>query len=219
MRVGVGVVPAGPMVASVQVGLPAPLRGGERVVRSAIVKAQVTGSVPIGVEGLEGDRQADRRVHGGPDKAVYAYAAEDYRWWSAQLDRADPLRPGTFGENLTTVGLDLGSSALGDRWRVGSVVLEVAQPRSPCAKLGMRMGDPCFPDRFTAAARPGAYLRVLVPGSLAAGDPIEVDPAPPPTVTISEVFAAPRDVDLARRVLADPRVPASWASMAARRMR
>src|ERR1041384_1992507 len=107
---------------------------------SAIGKAPVEG--PVRVEGvnLAGDDQADRRVHGGPDKAVYAYASADAAFWSGELGRA--LGPGTFGENLTTAGLDVSGAVVGERWRIGTVELEVCQPRLPCNKLALRPGGP-----------------------------------------------------------------------------
>jgi MOSC domain-containing protein YiiM len=125
---------------------------------------------------------ADRSVHGGPDKAVYAYAAEDLAWWAEALDR--PVQPGTFGENLTTVGMDLAGAVVGERWAVGTTVLEVTQPRIPCYKLGIRMGDPQFPRRFAAAGRPGAYLRIIDGGAIAAGDTIRVISRPTHDVTV-----------------------------------
>src|SRR3954469_3750355 len=117
---------------SVNVGRPQPvgLRRG-RTVRSAIGKAPVDGRVRVAGVNLEGDDQADRRVHGGPDKAVYAYASEDTAWWSAELGR--DLGPAIFGENLTTEGVDVSGAVIGERWRVGTVELQVAQPRLPCA--------------------------------------------------------------------------------------
>ena len=136
---------------------------------SAISKEPVAGRVAAGPEGLDGDEQADLRVHGGPDKAVYAYAEEDTAWWEAELGR--PLGPGAFGENLTVAGLDVTGAVIGERWRVGTTELEVCQPRQPCSKLGIRFGDPRMVKRFAQVARPGAYLRVLVPGQLGAGDP------------------------------------------------
>ena len=122
---------------------------------------------------LDGDDQADRSVHGGPDKAVYAYAIEETRKWEAELGRQ--LGPGAFGENLTIAGIDVSGALLGERWRVGSTLLEVVQPRLPCFKLGLRLGDPSFVKRFGQASRPGAYLRIVVEGDVGAGDAVEVD--------------------------------------------
>ena len=129
-----------PRIVSVNVGTPRQIsvRRG-RPMMSAIVKEPVEG--PVRVEGvnLAGDDQADRRVHGGPDKAVYAYAREDSDWWADELRRE--IADGMFGENLTTEGIDVSGAVIGERWRVGSVVLEVCQPRLPCSKLGLRFGD------------------------------------------------------------------------------
>jgi MOSC domain-containing protein YiiM len=202
-----------PSVRSVNVGLPRQVEWRGRLVTSAIWKDPVSGPVDVQGVNLVGDDQADRRVHGGPDKAVYAYASEDYEWWSATTD---PLAPGTFGENLTTFGLDLRECRVGDRWRVGSCVLEVAQPRQPCFKLGIRMGDDTFPGRFTDAGRPGAYLRVVMAGTVAAGDPIEIVAAEEPALTLAEVAAEVKDVDLLRRIRDDVRVPEGWRRSAAR---
>ena len=135
---------------------------------TAIWKLPVSGRVAVRGVNLVGDDQADRHAHGGPDKAVYAYAREDYAWWERQLDRT--LDPGMFGENLTTERIDLTDALVGERWRVGSAVLQVTSPRVPCWKLGVRMGDPRFPARFAAAGRPGAYLAILEEGEIGAGD-------------------------------------------------
>jgi MOSC domain-containing protein YiiM len=137
---------------------------------------------------LRGDDQADRSVHGGPDKAVYAYGAEDAEAWEAELGRV--LGPGAFGENLTVRGLPVSEAVIGERWAVGSTLLEVAQPRLPCFKLGIRMGDPGFLKRFARSGRPGAYLRVLREGDIGAGDPIEVVSRPSHGVTSALVARA-----------------------------
>jgi len=182
-----------------------------RPLMSAIHKAPVEGRVAAGPEGLDGDEQADLRVHGGPDKAVYAYAAEDTAWWEAELGRA--LGPGAFGENLTVEGLDVTGAIIGERWRVGSTELEVCQPRQPCSKLGIRFGDPLMVRRFAEVARPGAYLRVVVPGELGAGDAIEVVSRPPHDVSIGLVFRAiMHDDALAARAAAAPELPAPLAA-------
>jgi MOSC domain-containing protein YiiM len=160
-------------VLSVNVGRPRPVDTGRRTVRTAIWMAPVEGRVGVRGVNLDGDEQADLRVHGGPDKAVYAYAVEETREWEAELGRE--LGPGAFGENLTTAGIDVSGALLGERWRIGTTVLEVTEPRLPCFKLGLRMGDPSFVRRFAQASRPGAYLRIVEEGELGAGDAIEVD--------------------------------------------
>lgn len=173
---------------SVNVGAAVPLTLGRRTVESGIVKAPVSGRVRVEGVNVAGDDQADRSVHGGPDKAVYAYADEDYRWWSAGLGVA--LDPGTFGENLTVRGIDVSGAVVGERWEVGTALLEVAQPRIPCYKLAMRMGDPVFVSRFAAANRPGAYLRIVRPGEIGAGDTVRVVSRPDHGVTVAEVSRA-----------------------------
>ena len=160
---------------SVNVGRPRLVDTGRRAVSTAIWKAPVEGRVAVRGVNLEGDDQADRSVHGGPDKAVYAYAIEETRQWDAELGRE--LGPAAFGENLTTEGIDVSGALVGERWRVGTTLLEVVQPRLPCFKLGLRMGDPTFVRRFGQASRPGAYLRIVEEGELGAGDAVEVDVA------------------------------------------
>jgi len=198
-------------VVSVNVGTPQPvgLRRG-RPVRSAIAKAPVEGRVRVEGVNVAGDDQADRRVHGGPDKAVYAYAAEDTAWWDAELGRA--LGPGAFGENLTVAGVDVSGAVVGERWRIGTVELEVCQPRFPCFKLGLRFGDPKMLKRFTRAERPGAYLRIRREGELGAGDAVEVADRPAHGVTVALVARAVMiDAALLARAAAAPELPADLA--------
>jgi MOSC domain-containing protein YiiM len=205
-------------VASVNVGSVRTVRLGPREVPTGIWKSPVTGRIRIRGVNLEGDHQADRSVHGGPDKAVYAYAGEDLAWWSDEVGRR--LEPGTFGENLTTVGIDLARAVIGERWAVGTAVLEVTQPRIPCFKLGIRMGDPTFPRRFAQAARPGAYLAVVEEGRLGAGDPIRVVSTPAHGVTIGLVERAYHaDRSLAHRLFDAPELPGSWRDWASRVLR
>ena len=202
-----------PRIVSVNVGRPRTVEWHGRKVRTAIFKDPVDGPVLASDVNLSGDDQADRRVHGGPDKSVYAYAAGDYAWWESQL--GEPLGPGTFGENLTTDGIDLVQSSIGDRWHVGEAVLEVAQPREPCFKLGIRMGDADFVGRFEEARRPGAYLRILKAGMVAAGDAITVVPAAPPGIRLVELLDDPTP-EFLQRLLSDGRVPRGWRHAAAR---
>jgi len=197
---------------SVNVGRPQQLsvRRG-RPLMSAIGKAPVEG--PVRVEGVNvaGDDQADRRVHGGPDKAVYAYALEEIRQWEDELGR--PLGAAAFGENLTTEGIDVSGALVGERWRIGTTLLEVVQPRLPCFKLGLRMGDPAFVKRFALASRPGAYLRIVEEGELGAGDAVEVLDRPEHGVTIAMVSDAVfKDRSLAARVLEAPQLSAETAA-------
>jgi MOSC domain-containing protein YiiM len=181
-------VTASGLLVSVNTGAVGPLTAGRRTVESGIVKSPVAGRVRVEGSNVAGDRQADLRVHGGPDKAVYAYAEEDYAWWGRGLGTR--LAPGTFGENLTVSGLAVSGAVVGERWEVGTALLEVAQPRLPCYKLGMRMGDPVFVARFAAANRPGAYLRIVEAGEICAGDAIRVVDRPAHGVTVAEVSRA-----------------------------
>jgi len=200
-----------PTVRSVNVGRPRQLsvRRG-RPLMSSIGKAPVEGRLRVEGINVAGDEQADRRVHGGPDKAVYAYASEDAAWWEAELARSLP--PGMFGENLTTEGLDVSGAVVGERWSVGSVELEVCQPRLPCSKLALRFGDPLMVRRFGEAARPGAYLRIAREGELGAGDAIGVVSRPEHGITVRDVFVA---ILLDEALLADaaaaPELPAGLA--------
>ena len=196
---------------SVNVGRPQPVglhRG--RPVRSSIAKAPVSGRVRVEGVNVAGDDQADRRVHGGPDKAVYAYAREDTAWWERELGRE--LGPGAFGENLTVEGVDVSGALIGERWRLGTVELEVCQPRFPCFKLGLRFGDPQMLKRFTRAGRPGAYLRIVREGEIGAGDAIEVTDRPDHGVTIALVARAVSiEPVLLEFAAAAPALPASLA--------
>ena len=146
-------------------------------------------------------------------KAVYAYAVEDYKWWQTQLDR--PLQHAEFGENLTTEGIDVTSALIGERWQIGSLLLEVSEPRVPCWRLGARMGDPRFPRRFTAAGRPGAYLRILVEGELGAGDEIRVVARHAHELSIGDMFRIyTRDRQEAHRLLAVSEISDAWTRWA-----
>ncbi|HYH90815.1 MAG TPA: MOSC domain-containing protein [Solirubrobacteraceae bacterium] len=168
-------------VVSVNVGRPAPLRTGRRVVESAIVKAPVEGPVAVRGVNLEGDDQADRSVHGGPDQAVYAYASEDIARWNDELGLE--LGPGAFGENLTLAGVDVSGARIGERWRIGTVELRVTGPRIPCFKLEARIGVRGFQKRFLHAGRPGAYFAIVQEGALQAGDAVEIVHRPDHAVT------------------------------------
>jgi len=202
-----------PRVESVNVGPVRTTTWRGRPERTGIWKVPTADRIAVEGVNLVGDDQADRRLHGGPDKAVYAYAVEDYGWWRASVG---PLEPGTFGENLTTSGIDLNSARVGDRWRIGTAQLEVAQPRTPCFKLGIRMGDDDFPRRFREAGRPGVYLRIVEPGHLQAGDAIEVVPGHPPGVPIGAFTGDGLTADVVQLIGSDPRVPEVWREAARR---
>lgn len=161
--------------------------------RTAIDKRPVEGPVEVGALGLRGDQVGDTKHHGGVDQAVYAFAREDLDWWAAELGH--PIRDGLFGENLTTQGVDVNEAEVGERWRIGTVELEVASVRIPCNDFKNWMGLGGFTNRgwvkrFTQVGRPGPYLRVVTEGVLAAGDGIEVVHRPGHGVTVTTMFRA-----------------------------
>src|SRR5581483_2066464 len=183
-------------VISVNIGVPGPNLGEDGGL-TAIDKRPAAGPVLVtapdpgvaGGVGLAGDLVFDKRVHGGPDQAVYAYAREDLDLWQAEIEAA--LRNGVFGENLTTEGIDVNGALVGERWRVGrDAVLEVSGPRIPCRTFQGWMGRPGWIKRFTRAARPGSYLRVVQPGEVRAGDEVEIVYRPGHRVTVAVVFRA-----------------------------
>ncbi|GII55012.1 sulfurase [Planotetraspora thailandica] len=202
-------------IISVNVGRAVPAEWAGDVGRTAIDKKAAGGRVAVHGNGLEGDERADVAHHGHPDQAVYAYAREDHDWWQAQLGR--DLHDGAFGENLTTSGADLTGALIGERWRVGTAVLEVTAPRVPCATFRGWMGEKGWVKRFTQAGRPGAYFRVIEEGELGAGDAIEVLDRPAASVTIGEAFAAYHgDQDALRRLLAYQGHGEKWDKIAER---
>lgn len=162
---------------------------------TAIDKRPVEGPVRVRVLGLHGDLQADRKHHGGEDKAVYAYSQEDADHWAALLGR--DIAPGSvFGENLRTTGICASGAVIGERWQVGQrVVLEVTSPRMPCATFGRYLDEPSWVRRFTQEGRAGVYLRVVTGGDIAAGDPIAVVHRPAHGITVQQVFRGP-DADM-----------------------
>jgi MOSC domain-containing protein YiiM len=173
-------------VVSVQVGQIAAL--GRDGVPSAFIKRPVTGAVMVDKLGLVGDQQADLRVHGGADKAVYCYPIEHYARWREMLrGKEDRLVPGGFGENLTTQGLDEGQVCVGDIFQIGRARVQVTQPRQPCFKLALRFEDPQMIKAMVRNGFSGWYLRVLEPGSLEAGASIELLDRPNPTWSISRL--------------------------------
>lgn len=201
-----------PVVLSVNVGLIQELKWRDDTVRTAIGKQPVAGPVALRGVKIVGDDQADKKVHGGPDKAVYAYAREDYDFWAAR--EKFTIHPALFGENLTVQGLDLAAAVIGERWRIGTALLEVAQPRLPCATLAMRVGDPEFPKRFQASLRTGAYLRIIEEGELKAGDSIRIVERPTHNVTIRLIAECATDHSKLPAILAAPQLPAKWRKRA-----
>jgi MOSC domain-containing protein YiiM len=195
-------------VLSVNVGRVREFEYNGRPAKSAIWKSPAVGRIAARGVNLAGDDQADRKAHGGPDKALYAYAIEDARWWEHEIGRA--LAYGEFGENLTTEGINVNDALVGERWQIGTMVLEVSEPRIPCWRLGVRMNDKTFPRRFTEALRPGAYLRIVIEGDVGAGDEIWVQ-RPDHDLTIRDVFRIyTRDHAEVERLLAVPQMSESW---------
>lgn len=176
-------------IVSVNVGRPQALPWRGQLVTTAIFKSPVEGSVRLVGNNFEGDEQADRRVHGGPNKAVYAYDRAHYDFWKTEMPGYDFV-DGNFGENLTTEGLTDDTVRLGDEFRLGNAVLMAVQPRFPCAKLGLRFNDVGMTKRFAQALRHGIYFRVVEEGTVRAGDAIAlVKPSVLP-VTIQDVVNA-----------------------------
>jgi MOSC domain-containing protein YiiM len=196
-------------VLSVNVGMPREFDYAGRAAKSAIWKSPVTGRVAARGVNLAGDDQADRKAHGGYDKAVYAYSVEDARWWQERIGR--PFAHAEFGENLTTEGIEVNDALIGERWSVGTAILEVSEPRIPCWRLGVRMNDDQFPRLFTEALRPGAYLRIVTEGDVGTGDEIRLVERPRTDLTIRDVFRIyTRDRREAGRLLAAPQMSDAW---------
>jgi len=197
-------------IVSVNVGQKRTVTHGGQTFETSIYKDPVQGPVLVRGVNLAGDDQADRLVHGGVDRAVYAYSAEDYAWWAAELGRA--LAPGTFGENLTVEGVAVSEATVGERWAIGDEVeLEVSSPRVPCYKLAAKMDDPRFIKRFASALRPGSYLRITREGALRAGDAVRVVHRPTHgirVVDVARIYLFDRH-DLAD-LLRAPQLGAEW---------
>jgi MOSC domain-containing protein YiiM len=207
---------ATPRLVSVNVGRPRVVESDSREISTAIWKQPVVGRVEVRGVNLAGDEQADLSVHGGPDKAVYAYALEETTEWEAEVGRE--LGAGAFGENLTTTGVDVSGAVIGERWRVGTTLLEVVQPRFPCFKLGIRMNDPGFVRRFAHGSRPGAYLRIVEEGELGAGDEVAIEERPDHGVTSRLVYDAVLvDKTLVPKALQAPELIPSLRGMLAQR--
>lgn len=212
-------------VVSVNVGRPTDLviKGRER--KTGIFKEPQEGLVPISGITVGDDVQMDTKHHGGTYKAVYAYASEDYSWWSEEL--GIQLGPGTFGENITTEGLDLTNALIGEQWRLGTAIIEVSEPRTPCSTLASRMrelGVKSFAKRFAQARRLGPYFLIVEEGHVASGDPIEVIHRPDHGVTHTEIADLALRMDKARGeevALAFPRAEQreDWLSFVRQRLR
>lgn len=198
---------------SVNVGLPRPIDTPNGPVLSGIFKSPTEKRVEVRRHNLDGDGQADLSAHGGENKAIYGYPHEHYPTWAAELGRGD-LGPGQFGENLTTKGLLETEVYVGDLFRIGSSVLQVSQPRSPCFKLGIRMSDPTFVRRFLRSGRPGFYFRVVQEGALQLGDGIERIERGEIGITVYEIwdlsFGEANDPERLRAALSIPTLGPEW---------
>jgi MOSC domain-containing protein YiiM len=181
--------------------------------RTAIDKRPVPGPADVGRLGLAGDEQVDKPDHGGYEQALYAYAREDLDWWVEQLGRE--LTGGSFGENITTGGLDVTGALIGEVWQLGSAVVQVTAPRIPCAVFAGWLGERQWVKRFADAGRPGAYLRVLTEGRVGPGDPVAVLSRPAERVTIAESMAAYYgDTELMQRLLSVEGRSSKWDEIA-----
>jgi MOSC domain-containing protein YiiM len=191
-------------VVSVNVGLPRSVQWNGKTISTGLFKEPVEGSVAVRRLNLDGDRQADLAVHGGRDKAVYAYSAEHYPRWREELAILD-LPWGAFGENLTTRGLLEETVCIGDRFRAGTAELMATQPRTPCYKLGIRFGRPDMVRLFQKSGRSGIYFAVLAEGEVASGDPIVLLERAEHSMSVAEInrlmahAAKDGDLDLLRR--------------------
>ena len=206
---------------SVNVGLPREVTWHGRVVRTSIWKDPVEGLVHVSSLNLEGDQQSDLSVHGGPEKAVYAYPSEHYEYWRRELPGTD-LAWAAFGENFTTEGLLEPDIRIGDRIRVGSAEFLVTQPRMPCFKLGVRFGRDDMVKRFLRSGRTGFYLAVVREGEVAKGNSLEIVGRDEHGVTVADIaslYARDRDNDdLLRRAVDVPALPESWKEYLRKRL-
>ncbi len=208
-------------IISVNVGLPRlVLRDGEPV-STGIFKEPITHRVMMRTLNLDGDRQSDLSVHGGPEKAVYVYPSEHYEFWKHELPDMD-LPWGVFGENFTTTGLLETEVNIGDKFRIGMAEVMVTQPRMPCYKLGIRFGRADIIKRFLASERTGFYLSVLKEGEVGAGDELELierNAAGVKVVEVTRLYSSDKDnVDVLRRLIALEELPESWRDYLQRRL-
>ena len=199
-------------ILSVHVAMPRVVEWKGSLVSTAIFKQPVTGRVPLRTLNLEGDAQADLTVHGGPDKAVYAYPSEHYPGWEAKLGRK--LSAAAFGENFTTEGLLEDQTHIGDEFQVGTARIVVTQPRLPCYKLGIRFDDPGIVKTFLRSGRPGIYFAVVKEGVVGAGDAIEQVHVDERRISVTDlhrlIFDRHTPADDLRRLLEIPALAAVW---------
>jgi MOSC domain-containing protein YiiM len=200
-------------IISVNVGLPRLVLRNDEPVSTGIFKEPVAGRVMMRTLNLDGDRQSDLSLHGGPQKAVYVYPSEHYEFWKQELPDMD-LPWGVFGENLTTTGLFETEINIGDKFRIGTGEVMVTQPRMPCYKLGIRFGRADIIKRFLISQRSGFYLSVLKEGEVGAGDEfqlLEKNTSGVRVVDITRLFSSDKEnVDLMRRAIATEALPESW---------
>jgi MOSC domain-containing protein YiiM len=198
---------------SVNVGLPRVVASDGKPVSTGIFKEPVADRIMLRTLNLDGDRQADHSVHGGPTKAVYAYPSAYYEYWKREMPEIK-LPWGMFGENFTTTGLFETELNIGDRFRIGSAIVMVTEPRMPCYKLGIRFGRPDIIKRFLASGRTGFYFAVLQEGEVGAGDSIELVERTKDSLRISDITALytheKNNVVLLRRAIDVPALPESW---------
>jgi MOSC domain-containing protein YiiM len=206
---------------AVSVGLPREIEWKGKIVRTSIFKVPVVGRVRVSKLNVAGDQQSDLTVHGGIDKAVYAYPSENYPYWRQQFPGKD-LPWGVFGENFTTQGLLEETLHIGDRLRVGSSEFVVTQPRMPCFKLGIRFNRPDIVKRFLQSGRSGFYFAVLKEGEVAAGDTIELLKQDEHGVTVADIVNLYRsdanNQDTLRRVSELPSLPNNWRAYFRKRL-
>lgn len=209
-------------VISLNVGKPELVIVNDQPVSTGIFKQPIDGRVMLRTLNLDGDRQADLSVHGGPDKAVYVYPSEHYLFWKHELPEME-LPWGMFGENLTTTGLLETETHIGDRFRVGSAEVKVTQPRMPCYKLAIRFERNDIIKRFLVSERTGFYLSVLKEGEVGAGDEFELLERNTSDVRVVDVVrlysSDKRDLDLLRRAIASESLPNSWREHFRERLR
>jgi MOSC domain-containing protein YiiM len=199
-------------VVSVNVGQPRQVETPRGIVITSIFKSPVSGRVAVRNHNLDGDRQADLRVHGGPNKAVYAYSSEHYAYWTRQLPNTD-LPFGNFGENLTITGLTEEQAHIGDRYRIGTCILRVTQPRMPCFKLALRFGRADMIKLFWKSGLSGIYFAIAKEGELGVEDDIELVDKHPAHVAVADVVKVYKrettDPELYARVMQAP-IAGSW---------
>lgn len=200
-------------IISLNVGRPRIALRNDEPVSTGIFKEPVAGRVSLRTLNLDGDRQADLSLHGGPNKAVYVYPSEHYAYWRQELPEME-LPWGMFGENFTSEGFAEDKLNIGDKFRVGSALVMVTQPRMPCYKLGIRFGRSDIIKRFLASERTGFYLSVLQEGEVGAGDQFELIERNEPSVTVTDVTrlytSEKHNAELLRRAIKIAALPESW---------